>query len=109
MPHRFEHALIVLRDLRRSRNDLLAPGKACHDDELQALGLVTQAIKDVEKAQRLLAARDLREQVNGQHQDSLITEALRHLDWQRTRRVMITMSSGMWPRPEPTAALRAED
>jgi hypothetical protein len=97
MPHRFDHALIVLRDLRRSRSDLLLPGKARQPEELKALDHISNAIQEVMAAQRLFANRALLEASNR----NLITDALQQIDWFKT--------AAHRPRPSPPAALRAEE
>jgi hypothetical protein len=79
--HKFEHALVVLRDLRRTRNDLLSPGHACHNDELMALDYIQAAIRAVKDAERVLAAKELTE---ANEIDTMVSDALRHIDWQRT-------------------------
>lgn len=76
--HRLEHALIVLRDLRRTRLDLIAPGSVCTPDMLKELDHINNAIHEVMEAQKC-------NRIIEDRMPSLITEALRALDWQATK------------------------
>jgi hypothetical protein len=101
MPH-YKHALIVIRDLRRTISDMVQPGKACHPERLEAIDEIRKAIEHIKNAERLSAMARLLDDAH----TSLITDALQQIDWHNSKQLMCF---GDRPQPEPPAVLRAED
>jgi hypothetical protein len=83
--HHFDHALIVLRDLRRGKRDCVAIGHGYQPDEVASLA---EGIRHVQEAiASVLKARSCFAKVHtvGFSGQGLTTDALWHIDCFRSR------------------------